>query len=222
MTMIYPGRKPSNVNKDAKYTIKQGRNGWEVNLVFRLNTREVALLSSDSHDALIDMVNTVKEAVNGVPGGSFYINEFSDVIVPSTDGESYFAGIYTRVLAFDLDGSVISSEPPAGLAPGDVWPGPRAGVPYTLTADGSDIKYKEKSGRIEREVYLSDYTTSSAAAELAARIRKHKGQGGGRFYINERCHFFGPVSGGDPSEFIYFGSLDDSPWFPPPDVPGRD
>jgi len=121
-----------------------------VNLVFRLSRREVALLSSDSHDALIDMVNTAKESVNGVPGGSFYINEFSDVIVPSTNGENYFAGMYSQVLTFDLNGQVISSEPPANIAPGDIWPGPHVGVDYTLTADGSDIKYEEQSGRIRR------------------------------------------------------------------------
>lgn len=162
------------------------------------------------------MVNRVKVEIIGNEGGAFYINEFSDVIVPA--GKShYYAGNYGEVLEFDLDGTIISPEVPQGTRPGDIWSGPRVGVPYILTASCDDIKYEQTNGSISRTHLLSDYADAKEVRSLAQRIAAVKGPQGGRIYINERAHFFGPVT--DQDEHFYFGALDDSPWFPAPDVP---
>ena len=58
--MIYPGLAPSNVNKDAKYSVVSGEGGYEVRLC-NASSREVALLTTGDHDELVDMVNTVKQ-----------------------------------------------------------------------------------------------------------------------------------------------------------------
>ncbi len=218
MMMTYPGLVPSNVSKDAKYSVRNGESGWEVHLLYRVSSRERALLANSSHQRLVEMVNEVKEQYAGAPGGAFYINEFSDVLVPAGE-ECYFAGIYENLLEFDFDGTVISPQAAADLSPGDPWPGPHVGVRYTLVAGANDIKYELRKGRITREERLSDYVSDAAARGLAKRLAKVKGESGGRIYINECCQFFGPAPVGDGH--VYLGALDDDPWFPPPDVPGR-
>ena len=65
----YPGLKPSNVNKDAKYSIRTGDHGdHEVQLLYRLNAKERALLSTQDHSDLVEMVNEAKVFGNGSPG----------------------------------------------------------------------------------------------------------------------------------------------------------
>ncbi|MEI2704081.1 MAG: hypothetical protein V9E89_02215 [Ilumatobacteraceae bacterium] len=78
-----------------------------------------------------------------------------------------------------------------------------------------DIYYKHKQGRRETQVHLSDSCGVPRARNLAQRLARVKGTAGGRIYINEQCEFF------DPATNIYLGSIEDDPWFPPPDVPGR-
>lgn len=217
--MKYPGYIPSNVNKDAKYSVVNGSDGFEVRLIYRLSAREQALLTTKHHDELVTMVNAVKVEHNGTEGGAFYINEFLDVLVPTTDGNTYFAGTYQQLLEFEFDGEVISPRAPADLKPGDAWPGPHVGIRYKIKATGRDISYQFRPRpQVEREELLSDVHGEEAAAELATRLNAVRGQNGGRIYINECGEFFAPPPdlGGD---YIYLGALDDDVWFPAPDVP---
>ena len=219
MAMKYPGYVPSNVSKDAKYSVVSGPDGWEVRLIYRLSAREEALLTTKHHDRLVDMVNDVKLEHNGKEGGAFYVNEFFDVLVPTVDGNCYFAGTYQEVLEFEFDGEVISPRPRPGLEPGEPWPGPHVGIRYTLKAGGRDIGYETKpSPNLVRKELLSDCHGEGPAAELAARLARIKGDKGGRIYLNECGEFFSPPSalGG---EYVYLGALDDDVWFPAPDVP---
>ena len=51
------------------------------------------------------MVNAVKTAQGQAPNGSFYINEYKQVIVPVVDSVDYFlAGTYDRPLRFEFEG----------------------------------------------------------------------------------------------------------------------
>jgi len=218
MTLIYPGLAPSNVSKDAKYSIRSGREGYEVQLLYRVSSRERALLAHDGHQELVEMVNAIKEEVAGAPGGAFYINEFSDVLVPSGDG-CWFAGIYEDVLEFDFDGELVSPAAD-GLRPGEEWTGPHVGIRYTLMAGGNDIKYELKDGRVIREHRLSDTAGEDAARDLARRLAAVKGNDGGRIYINECGNFFSPPRDGGV-DHVFLGGLDEDLWFPAPDVPGR-
>jgi hypothetical protein len=193
----------------------------EIRLVYRVSDRERELLTTDNHDDLVDMVNRVKLELTGVSGGVFYINEYRDVLVPNTaNGGSFYAGNYARDLEFDYNGTPITPRPPDGLRPGDPWPGPRAGIRYTLKAGGADIRYELKSGRTIREHRLSDDVGPQRAGELARRIAAVKGNSGGRLYINEACEMFAPLSGAAEGgvDYIYLGSLADSAWFDAPDV----
>jgi hypothetical protein len=217
----YPGLCPSNVKKDSKYSVVHSATGsMEIRLVYRVNDREKELLTTDRHDKLVEMVNKVKLELTGFPGGAFYINEYRDVLVPDTiNGGTVYADNYTRDLEFDYYGTLITPRAPQGLGPGDPWPGPHAGIRYTLMAGGGDIRYELRSGRTIREHWLSDDVGPQSAEELARRIATIKGNSGGRFYINEACEMFAPLGGAEGGvEYIYLGPLEDSAWFDAPDV----
>ncbi len=222
MTLSYPGLIPSNVNKDAKYSVvTRQAGGMEVRLVYRVTARERELLTTDRHDALVAMVNQVKVEETDQLGGAFYINEYFDVLVPTQAGGCFYAGTYEKLLEFDFEGGIISPRPPTGLQPGEPWPGPHVGICYKLAAGGNDIKYERlvRPGRIQ-EYRLSDYVDQRAAAQLANRLRQIKGSQGGRVYINEVGEFFAPMNDGDGDvSYVYLGPLEDDPWFPVPDVP---
>jgi hypothetical protein len=212
---LYRGHAPSNVSKDAKYTVTAD---GEVRLTYRVDTRTKELLTTGKHPKLVKMVNAIKNELNGTPGGVFYINEFGDVLVPGqARGTCHWAGHFDGKLEFDFGGAVISSQAPEDLDPGDRWPGPHPGVPYVLCAGGRDLRYKRRDGTRVTEVHLSGEVGENAAIETSSRIAEVKGTSGGRFYINERCELFGPVASNDYEHFVYIGHLEDSAWFDPPD-----
>jgi hypothetical protein len=211
----YTGHSPSNVARDAKYTVTLA---GDVRLVYRLDSRTKELLTTAAHPKLVERVNDVKTAMRSQPGGQFYINEYGDLLVPDgTGGNCYYAGHYEQTLEFEYDGVIISPQAPAGLKPGEEWKGPHAGISYVLAAGGQDVKYTAKDGRRRTEHRLSDALGMPAARATAARITAIKGSSGGRFYINERCELFAPVAQNDYEHFVYIGHLEDSPWFDPPD-----
>jgi hypothetical protein len=213
MGAAFSGNCPTAVAKDAKYHVKREGDTWKIYLIYRINRLERALLATDAHPELVEMVNSAKEKHAGQPGGAFYINEFRHVLVPA--GSNYFvAGIYQKLLLFDFEGAYISADPPEDLEPGDIWPGPHVGIPYVLCAGARDIRYELKRGaRISIEL-LSNHTSESDAAELAQRLASVKGEQGGRIYINEQREFFAPVG----SDYLYLGSLGTHAWFREPDV----
>jgi hypothetical protein len=213
----YPGNVPSNVSKDAKYSVVSGGSGWEIRLIYRLSSSERALVTTGSHPELVEMVNGAKIEGTGSEGGAFYINEYRHVLVPTADGCLY-AGTYAPLLRFRFEGDDISPEAPAGLTPGDEWRGPRVGTAYVLSADGQDIKYRvETRPNVIAERRLSADVGRSSAARLARRLAKHK-PGGGRIYVNEARELFGPTAGGDGLSHTYLGRVEPDEWFAEPRV----
>ncbi|MGQ0823752.1 MAG: hypothetical protein ACT4OX_01765 [Actinomycetota bacterium] len=217
MASRYTGNVPSNVSKDAKYSVVHGTEGWEVRLIYRLSSAERALVTTGSHPELVELVNEVKDDVNGAPGGAFYINEYKHVLVPTEDGCMY-AGRYLPLLTFRFEGQEISATPPSGLSAGDEWPGPRVGTAYVLTADGADIRYRcETRPNVLADRRLSAEVGTSQAARTARQLARHK-PGGGRIYINESFECFGPSATGNGLAHIYLGKVDEETWFKEPTV----
>jgi hypothetical protein len=212
----YTGATPSNVAKDAKYSVRWGTGGDEIRREYRANNRVRHLLTTSQHPALVDMVNEVKIALTGQARGAFYINEFRHVLVPDGEGSSFYAGRYDRLLEFAFDdGTTISPVAPAGIRPGDPWPGPRVGVLHKLLATGRDIRYERREPRMTVEVRLSDQIGHELAAEAASRVARVVGRSGGRFYVNEAGELFAPPRD-DAAPATYIGNVEDVPWFEPP------
>lgn len=215
MAKRYTGNVPSNVSKDAKYSVVHGDHGWEIRLIYRLSASERALITTNAHPELVQLVNDVKEEVNGVAGGAFYINEYRHILVPTRDG-CMVAGRYFEPLRFKFEGEVISAEAPVHLCPGDDWLGPRVGIRYVLSADGTDIRYDtETRPNVTAERKLSAEIGRSQAARTARSIARFR-PGGGRIYVNEACECFGPSPSADGRLHQYFGHLELESWFPEP------
>lgn len=220
---LFTGNCPHNVSKDAKYVIRTGRSGPEVALTYISDEGEQWLATTHAHSDLVKMVNAVKTTMGPSPNGPFYINEFSQVIVPvGEDATYYLAGEYDLPLRFTFEGNVLSGEgvdlKGNPLSPGDKWVGPHPGIPYILEAGGGDIRYESHPRpAVTRKVQLSRLLSREQAGIIARRIRAVKDWTGGRFYINEWSEMFAPVSGSGVWEYQYIGHLDeDDPWFPKP------
>ena len=221
----FGGNCPANVARDAKYSLRRKGMQWAIRLEYRIENHEKLLLSTEDHPKLVSMVQAVQEDSRGQPGGAFYINEYSQVIVPSgTEGEYYLAGEYASPLKFEpvedpeLTGWIISG---AGkdrqdnqLEPGDDWVGPHPGIPYVLSANLQDVYYELAVSPIRiRKVTLSGQTSLVRAKQVAKQVAEAKGSSG-RFYINEFCQLFAPVWDGRTLRYTYVGGLDlDAGWF---------
>jgi hypothetical protein len=221
---VFTGNCPSNVNKDSKYSVKTRKGQLVVALLYRTADGEEWHAANDEHQDLIEMVNAVKMAKGDSSNGPFYVNEYGQVIVPvGPEAEYYLAGEFEGLLRFEFEDHLLSGEGKAldgtDLKPGDTWSGPHPGIPYRLTADGRDIYYITwPRANVKRNVYLSKQVGNSEARSVAQRIGQVKGLGGGRFYVNEWCEIFAPISSRDTLSYRYVGSLDLSgdPWFPKP------
>lgn len=217
---LFPGNCPHNVSKDAKYTVRGADD--RIALEYCVDDETRWRLSTKAHPVLAEMVNEIKRTFGSGSKGPFYINEFKQVIVPvGGDARYYFAGTYDQPIKFEFDGKTISGEPVnfegKPLQPGETWVGPHAGIPYVLTATGNDIYYRTfPSPNVERRVKLSKERGKNAAEQIARLLSAFKGNGGGRFYVNEFCSVFSPIPSEDGLAYIYIGQIDLESWFPDP------
>ena len=215
--VIYEGNWPSNVNKDAKYSVKSEEGKHVIEVKYRSKTGENWYPTNANHDELVAMINRIKVAVNGVPGGPFYITEFQQVIVPvGSPVKYYYAGPYTTPLEFDIEGHRLSGRAydleGGPLCPGAIWEGIHQGIPYKVSPKG-DIYYEnEIRPKVKKEVWLGDSVGEQRARQMASKLMTLMGGfEGGRIYVNE----FRQLFTGMP--YKYLGELqDDDPWFPRP------
>ena len=220
---LFQGNRPSNVNKDAKYHVKHGKNGPVVGIVYETTDDERWYATTDEHPVLVQMVNDVKTSHGDQPNGGFYINEYQQVIVPvMSDDEYYLAGRYELPLRFQFEGHTLSGEPfdMSGnpLTPGDEWSGPHPGIPYVLgIRKGMDIRYTiTPRPNVEKDVRLSKAIGADAARKTIEQVRSVRGFAGGRFYVNEHRAMFTPVQEGYDLRYVYLGQLALDAWFSQP------
>jgi hypothetical protein len=222
----FMGNRPANVARDAKYSLRRQDLNWIPHLEYRIGNNDRVLLSTIDHPELVLMVQSVQQETRSQPGGAFYINEYSQVIVPSgAEGQYYLAGEYSDPLEFEptgdpeLAGWIISGNGSdrkgERLAPGDNWLGPHPGIPYVLAANLRDVYYELRLSPVRtRRINLSDETSDNRARYVAKQVSDVK-ESSGRFYINEFSQMFCPVWDGSRVSYKYVGALDiEAGWFP--------
>jgi len=192
--------------RERRYHVRQRGGRWHV-MVWWSDPGELAagwFPSRADATALTHSVNEVARAKAGSPGGSFYFSEWGDVIKPVWRKGSvrhYHCGSFPGLeLAFDLGGVRWRNRAPyceshRPLQPGDLWQGPRCGIPYWL-----DVRTSEGApyGRLYRplalqsedefvEVKSREYLPSGTAGveALTHAVSHVKGASGGRFYVTE-------------------------------------
>lgn len=223
MLLRYTGPSPSNASKDAKYSVvspsaDSGSAEDEIRLIHWVGRRKFLLLTTSQHPELATKINEAKIELNRQSRGTFYINEFGDVLVPGGSGGCYWVDHYDKNLEFNYESTTLSPKAPPGLQPGEIWPGPHVGIRYILSARDQDIEYIRHDSQVEKRiVLLSEEVGAEAAGHLVRRLISIMGHSGGRFYVNERGELFSPGRAPDGVGAVYLGNLDDVLWFSPQD-----
>jgi len=166
---------------------------------------------------LVEAVNRAKTRISRIPGGAFVINEFGQVIVPSSrgDGKRLLVGEVDGVLLFKnpSDGSIIDLSDDTRLQNGDLWEKPYIGVKYNLNR-GSNIYYYRYCSEQNKSEYLPKQDD-----ELIKKLRKVRRYGAVRFIVNQYGIVLTKIPEGeyrkDKDEWIpvYVGRINYNLWF---------
>ena len=180
--------------------------------------RDCDLVDGPGARSLAAAVVAAKEAMGGDLGGSFQVNEFGQVLVPSTDGEGQ------RLLAGQVRGSLRFQDPLQGgtftlgddsdLSAGDRWPLPYVGIPYNLSARNEVYFWREDQLRGEKE------KPPRLDSKLVPALRSVRRGGAIRFVVNSESvvltkrRTIGPQGdAADGWEPTYIGRVDLGAWF---------
>lgn len=133
--------------------------------------------------ALAESVNQAKRDMGGQNGGSFLINEFRQVLVPSSNGNGQrrFAGTWDGSLVFSnpftpQQDLVLTSD--TGLESGNLWSGPYVGMMYRLSTQQQIYFWHEVNDEGTKQRPLSQ------DQNLIQRLLRIRGPGGCRFIVN--------------------------------------
>ncbi len=164
-------------------------------------------------EKLVASVNKAKMSMTGPIGGSFCINEYGQVIVPSSAGNGYrlLVGEIEGVLLFIDDlGNTIDLSDDYGLETGDDWDKPYIGMRYNLHQSSYIYFYDQEDG--------STYPVSQDE-ELIEKIRKLRRYGPVRFIVNPYGLVLTKVPSGEYSRdhddwvAVYVGKINKNLWF---------
>ena len=204
----WSGRYGRIVGNGTSFHIRYCDDELRLMLDWRTDDETAQCLAKDSSGVrdLIKAVSNGKKFLGsgGGGGGSFIINEYSQVIVPSSsgNGERVIVGEIDGRLLFDNpleDGNDIDISDFSELECGDLWELPYVGVAYNLSMD-SEIYYKRKEGgsggrkkSCKRRRGSIPYAVDMAIErelppvqdiELITNLRKVRNTGGTRFIVN--------------------------------------
>jgi hypothetical protein len=173
---------------------------------------------SASVASLAVAVESAKRRSGGTGGGSFVINEFGQVLVPSSDGDG------TRYIVGQLNGAILFQNPfdeddPIDLSdisrlrPGDPWKIPYVGFPFNLSK-ASKIYFYEMDADGGRSIFPEHQDMA-----LIQSIRQLRRSGAVRFIVNHagvvltKCP---PSNGWSPEESwqpFFVGRINRDKWF---------
>ncbi|MCH8474947.1 MAG: hypothetical protein LAT55_06940 [Opitutales bacterium] len=132
-------------------------------------------------DELANAVNSLKTSLSNSPGGAFQINEFGQVLVPSSNGRCrHVVGTLEGVPEFTEPGfgsHTFSLDEKEFFLPGKTWSLPYIGMPYVMPQSGQyfywrvteDGKFKKYPPAFDRDLQRAFF-----------QIRR----GAGRFIVN--------------------------------------
>jgi hypothetical protein len=125
----------------AFHVRRHGNTWWP--LVIWAAGDEIATCPMVASGPAVDLarsVNQGKRMLSAPDGGSFVINEFGQVLVPSSagDGRVALVGEWDGALEFTdpLHGGTFDLAPGKPLVNGDLWERPYLGIPYHLSLRG--------------------------------------------------------------------------------------
>jgi hypothetical protein len=219
-------RLPVCPGRDSRFTLHRNDGEWWVHY----QPPQADPIPADAaHLELVGLVNALKEHEGQGPGGSFSINEHSQVIArtsaPAGSPQKAFHIVdvstgSVRTYKAKITFQAGSLDPTAMPAEGAAWPGPLCGTTYSFAAQDSrkppshniDEVWIEVDGK---DVQLSAHAGAAAyppesgpVAAFLAALRRQLPQGGA-FRVNEHGRAF------TANQNLFIGSVPLHSWFPP-------
>lgn len=162
---------------------------------------------------MITEINQIKRRHHGQPGGSFLVNEYGDVIVPTRWGKRFCVGKMSGSLRFisSDNGRLVDLSDDSNLDLGDPWELPYVGMVYHLSARGR-LYYWDKGENKSQSPRVQD-------KDLIKRIRTIRRSGPVKILVNPYGIVLTkvPIDDFDFDEDkwkpVYIGRLDYSKWF---------
>jgi len=169
--------------------------------------------------ALTEAVLRGKRLMGSHEGGSYQINEFAQVLVPSSTGDQkrVLGGEVTGTLRFHNPynaGQIFTLADDNGLSPGDLWPFPYIGMPFHLSKRSFIYYWREDDeGGYAVNPLRQD-------RDLVMSLRDIRRYGAVRFIVNSeglvltRRPPLGRWQGYEETwEPVYVGRIDYAKWF---------
>jgi hypothetical protein len=164
-------------------------------------------------EQLISAINAVKWRYNHQPGGSFVVNEYGQVLVPTRAGKRFCVGKITGVMLLrNVDTQeIVDLSDDAGLRPGDPWDLPYVGLAYRLSCR-SQIYYWDKTNGRSIKPHTQDW-------DLIHQLRTVRRYGAVRFLVNPYGLVLTKIPkgafdpDGDQWQPVYVGRIDYDKWF---------
>lgn len=164
---------------------------------------------------LVDAIHDAKTLMGHSVGGSFQINEFGQVLVPSTSGrgEVMIVGEAKGAILWEnpMTGGCIDLSSTAGLTVGAPWQKPYIGHPYNLSQSNTIYHYNKTDG-------TKSYPAKQDIGLIKA-IRAVRRTGSVRFIVNMHGIVLTKVPVGEFNEFgdtyepVYIGRINERLWF---------
>jgi hypothetical protein len=162
---------------------------------------------------LIEAVDWVKRSYHGTAGGSFLINEYGQVLVPTRWGRRFCVGSVQGALCLlhPVTGTLMNLADDSRLELGDPWELPYVGMAYNLHRS-SEIYYWDCEGQVPVRPAVQD-------RDLVRKLRKIRRTGPMRFIVNPYGIVLTNVPVGDFDfdedrwQPVYVGRVDYNKWF---------
>jgi len=210
---IFTGPREPVIPRERKYHLRNSRehDEYRPTIVYvdhqsgRLDEYE-AIYTEDPWTQVVNDINDIAQDHAGATGGTFYVNEYKQVIKPVGTGPivDIFVGEYPGLhFQFDIPGTrKIDNADVSGLQAGDDWPHHKVGIRYHYSAGRRQVFYRSEEGNVIRRVAIS------VPASLEKGLYMVKDGSGGQFYVNEHGHAFAPRVNDPIGPDVYVGSID--------------
>lgn len=182
---IWAGRYARIPGEETVFHLKRNAGSYQTSILWRIGSERVTCPSADSpaEKALADAVADAKRSMGGAGTGAFQINEFGQVLVPSSNlggQQCLLVGEISGHWHFidPRDDSVFDLSGVDGYSGGDLWQRPYIGMRYNLNYRNQIYFWKEddEGGRT--------CLPEQQDMKLIERILAIRGYGPVRFIVN--------------------------------------
>lgn len=196
----------------VKWNFRRGN--WWVCLVMKFNNEEYICWATEDKGIkyLTDSVNEGKKFLNPVHkgGGSFIINDYKQVIVPSSDGDSrrVIVGKITGDIKFHRENIIFDLKSTKEMRLGTIWDKPYIGIPFNLSLKNKIYFQRESEDGVKIDYLSNNYE------ELIINLRKIRPYGPVRFIVNPYGVVLTKINMSNIWKSVFVQKLDYEKWFP--------